>query len=69
MFCRDCGGPTTRIDRTATCDNTTTRGQQQDPKDVCRNLTMHDRQFCEHCGQAVVGLQRCPRCQNPPTSP
>jgi hypothetical protein len=68
-YCRDCGGPIKPRDELAWCENITTSGSQQDPKDVCENLTKHTRRFCEHCGQAIAGPIRCQNCNLPPTNP
>jgi hypothetical protein len=69
QFCRDCGGPIQPQGGLSWCTNTTTNGIQQDPKDVCQNLTKRDRQFCEHCGNPVVGPVQCGSCHQPPTNP
>lgn len=38
-FCRDCGGPLAELfEYYKICNNTTTLGQQQGPKDVCQSL-------------------------------
>jgi hypothetical protein len=70
-FCRDCGGPVQPQAGMSWCANTTTTGTQQDPKDVCQNLTKHSRQYCEHCGRPISGPIRCPnpQCNQPPTNP
>jgi hypothetical protein len=38
---------------------------------MCQNLTMHTRQFCEHCGRPISGPIRCPnpQCNLPPANP
>jgi hypothetical protein len=69
-FCRDCGGPITERGEFAWCENTADGREQVIPKDDCRNLTMHDRLFCEHCRAAMTGVpQRCLNCGRPPTRP
>ncbi|TWU38692.1 hypothetical protein Q31b_37700 [Novipirellula aureliae] len=60
-FCRDCGGPMTRLGDGSFCENTTTKGSQKDVKDVCEALGRERRLFCEHCGEAVrLGETVCP---------
>lgn len=66
-FCRDCGGRITSRGGLAWCENTTTVGSQQEPKDRCQNLSKLTRRYCEHCGQAVQGLRYS--CGHEPTHP
>ena len=62
-FCRDCGGPMTRLADEAYCENTTTQGTQHEPKDECRPLSRETRLFCEFCGtQVSLGQTGCPVC-------
>ena len=64
-FCRDCGGPMTRLADEAYCENTTTQGTQQEPKDVCQALGREARLFCEFSGTRVApGQTVCPVCGN-----
>ncbi|TWU10513.1 hypothetical protein Poly21_44180 [Allorhodopirellula heiligendammensis] len=66
-FCRDRGGPMTRLRDGAFCENTTTKGSQEDAKDDCEALGRERRRFCEHCGEAVrLGETVCPdsKCGN-----
>ena len=54
-FCRDCGGPLKAIfEDYRICENKTTTGQQQDPKDVCEYLNGERRLFCEFDGQRLT---------------
>ena len=63
-FCRDCGGPLTPLGDAAYCDNTTTRGTQQDPKDICKPLGRETRLFCEFCGEPLpLGQTVCSVCK------
>lgn len=63
-YCRDCGGPlTTLFESYKICENTTTKGTQQDPKDICESLSRDHRVFCEYCGCRVgKGATVCPKC-------
>ena len=61
-FCRDCGGPTTVFPGAVICENTTTKGTQKEPKDVCEPLSRNRRNFCEHCGERVDRIPVCCHC-------
>ncbi len=63
-FCRDCGGLLTVLfEDYKICENTTTKGTQQDPKDRCESLPRERRIFCEYCGWRVgMGETVCPKC-------
>ncbi|MDZ4849987.1 MAG: hypothetical protein SGI77_11935 [Pirellulaceae bacterium] len=70
-FCRDCGGPLTKaFEDYRICENTTTKGQQQDRKDVCEYLPRERRLFCEFDGQQLeLGQTGCHGCKQPASHP
>ena len=57
-FCRQCGIKLKFFDDMVYCDNT-----------KCMNLKQQDRDFCEHCGQAVHGANPCGVCKKPASVP
>jgi len=65
-YCRDCGGPTVRGGRLATCDNVADGGQQQTAQDVCSLLPPERRRYCERCGASDPGPGICPGCNESP---
>ncbi len=70
-FCRDCGGPLTIVfDDYKICKNTTTVGEQKDPKDLCESLGREGRLFCEFSGTRVApGETVCPNCKRKASNP
>ncbi|MCF7960305.1 MAG: hypothetical protein K9M08_06140 [Pirellula sp.] len=56
-FCRDCGGPAKPYGEFVTCENTTTSGERQDPKDIRLPLERFERIFCEFDGCMVASGQ------------